>query len=101
MTKDMGSFLGMIPDRGGKGGEFVQNAQYNCVPSEEGSFVNLHLDCELEAALEKATAAGGEGLLHKTGPGDEEFIARICDTGKNLEFPAVTLKSGTCEGTEP
>ncbi|MFV2045649.1 MAG: VOC family protein, partial [Anaerolineales bacterium] len=85
MTKDMGSFLGMIPDRGGK----------------EGSLVNLHLDCKLEAALEKATAAGGEALLPKAGLGDEGFTAFIRDTGNNLEFPAVTLKSGTGEGKEP
>lgn len=51
MTKDMGSFLGMIPEREGTGGELVQNGYYSHVPCEEGSLVYLHVDGELEVAL--------------------------------------------------
>jgi predicted enzyme related to lactoylglutathione lyase len=83
LTEEQGSLLGMIPDRGGTGGALVQNSQYSYVPSEEGSLVYLHIEGELDAALERATVAGGEVLLPKTSLGEEGFTAWIRDTEGN------------------
>ncbi len=82
-TEELGSFLGMIPGRGGTGGALVQNSKYSYLPSEKGSLVYLHVDGELDAALERAVAAGGEVLLPKTGLGDEGFTAWLRDTEGN------------------
>jgi predicted enzyme related to lactoylglutathione lyase len=83
MTEEMGSFLGMIPARGGIGGALVQNSQYAYVPSEEGSLVYLHVDGEVDKALERALAAGVEVLLPKSGLGDQGFTAWIRDSEGN------------------
>ncbi len=83
LTEDQGSMLGMIPARGGTGGALVQNSRYSYLPSEKGSLVYLHVDGELDSALERAVAAGGEVLLPKTGLGDEGFTAWVRDTEGN------------------
>lgn len=83
LTEEMGSHLGMLPDRGGVGGALVQNSRYHYVPGEAGALVYLHVDGEMDGVLATVEAAGGEVLLPKSGVGDEGFTAWIRDTEGN------------------
>ena len=83
MTAEMGSMLGMLPDRGGVGGALVQNQQYGYKPSMEGSLVYLSVDGDLDKAVNKVQGAGGQVLMPKTGLGENGFTAWIADTEGN------------------
>ncbi|MCB0063409.1 MAG: VOC family protein [Caldilineaceae bacterium] len=84
MTEQMGSMLGMLPDRGGVGGALVQNTQYGYVPSQAGTLVYLQLgDTDLNLAVEKVAATGGQVLLPKTALGENGYCAWILDPEGN------------------
>lgn len=86
LTAQMGSMIGMLPNRGGVGGALVQNSQHGYVPSETGTLVYLIVDGGLDRALARAIAAGGQVLLPKTALGAENgggFTAWILDSERN------------------
>lgn len=84
MTAEMGSMLGMLPNRGGVGGALVQNAQHGYVPSQEGTLVYLHLgDVDLNVAVRQVESAGGQILLPKTSLGENGYCAWLLDTEGN------------------
>lgn len=60
MTAEMGSILGILPNRDGAGGALVQNSQYGYIPNKEGTLVYLQLgDIDLNIAVDKVVPAGG------------------------------------------
>lgn len=86
MTAQMGSMLGMLPDRGGAGGALVQNATQGYAPSMTGALVYLIVDGDLNEALQRAACLGARVLLPKVPLGDAQgggFIAWIADTEGN------------------
>ena len=86
LTAQMGSMVGMLPDRGGAGGALVQNAAHGYTPSMAGALVYLIVDGSLDDAIERANAGGGQVLLPKTPLGDAQgggFICWVTDTEGN------------------
>jgi uncharacterized protein len=86
MSAEMGSMLGMLPERGGAGGALVQNPQYGYVPSKTGALVYLVVDGDLNEALGRVGAAGGTVALPKTPLGGGQgggYCAWIEDTEGN------------------
>jgi predicted enzyme related to lactoylglutathione lyase len=86
LTEQLGSMIGMLPDRGGVGGALVQNSQHGYVPSSTGTLVYLVVDGDLDQALERASAAGGQVLLPKTPLGADSgggFTAWVADSEGN------------------
>ncbi len=86
LTAQMGSMIGMLPNRGGTGGALVQNAQHGYVPASMGTLVYLVVEGNLTRAVETARAAGAAILLPPTPMGEGEgggFIAWINDTEGN------------------
>jgi hypothetical protein len=86
MSAEMGSKLGMLPDRGGVGGALVQNAAHGYTPSMTGSLVYVVIEGAIDAALGRVEAAGGRVLLPKTLLGGRQgggYIAWITDTEGN------------------
>ena len=82
----MGSMLGIFPHEGGVGGCLVHNPQYGYTPGDTGTLVYLRVAGGMEAALERAAAAGGEVLLPKTALGENAgggFVAWLRDTEGN------------------
>lgn len=85
MTAEMGSMLGIIPDRGTPpNGALVQNSQHGYVPSQQGSLVYLTVgDIDLDEAVGRIEAAGGQVALPKTSLGENGFCAWMIDTEGN------------------
>jgi uncharacterized protein len=86
LTEQLGSMIGMLPNRGGGGGALVQNSQHGYTPSKQGTLVYLVVDGDLDQALARASAAGGQVLLPKTSLGAESgggFTAWIADSEGN------------------
>lgn len=86
LTEQMGSMLGMLPNRDGVGGALVQNAQHGYVPGANGALVYLVVDGELNEAIGRVEGAGGQVVLPKTPLGEGEsggFISWIMDTEGN------------------
>ena len=85
LTKQMGSILGMIPDRGHPpGGALVHNSQHGYTPSQEGTLVYLSVgDIDLQVAVDKVAGAGGQIILPKTSLGENGFCAWLIDTEGN------------------
>jgi uncharacterized protein len=86
MTEQMGSMIGMLPDRGGVGGALVQNSQYGYTPSQAGTLVYLVVDGDLNQTVARVEPAGGQVLLPKTPLGEGAgggFTAWIADTEGN------------------
>jgi predicted enzyme related to lactoylglutathione lyase len=86
LTEQLGSWIGMLPNRGGVGGALVQNSRHGYVPSQAGTLVYLVVDGDLAEALSRAESAGGQLLLPKTPLGEGEgggFTAWIADTEGN------------------
>ena len=82
----MGSMLGIFPHEGGVGGCLVHNPQYGYTPADNGTLVYLRVAGDMDAALERAAAAGGEILLPKTALGENAgggFVAWLRDTEGN------------------
>ncbi len=82
----MGSILGVFPHDGSVGGCLVHNPQYGYTPSAEGSLVYFTISGDLNAALARVPAAGGELLLPKTELGENAgggFVAWARDTEGN------------------
>lgn len=70
MTAQMGSMIGMLPNRGGVGGALVQNSQHGYVPSQAGTLVYLIVDGDLSQVVARIEPAGGQVLLPKTALGE-------------------------------
>jgi predicted enzyme related to lactoylglutathione lyase len=70
MTEQMGSMIGMLPNRGGVGGALVQNSQYGYTPSQAGTLVYLVVDGDLNDVAARVVPAGGQVLLPKTPLGE-------------------------------
>jgi predicted enzyme related to lactoylglutathione lyase len=86
LTEQMGSMLGMLPDRGGAGGALVQNPTQGYTPSMTGTLVYLVVDGDLNSAVGRVEGAGGRVLLPKTQLGGGQgggFIVWIADTEGN------------------
>lgn len=86
LTAQLGSMVGMLPNRGGPGGALVQNSRHGYVPSDQGTLVYLVVDGGLDQALARVSAAGGEVVLPKTPLGGESgggFVAWIIDSERN------------------
>ena len=86
MRETMGSMLGMIPGGEGTGGVLVHNPQYGYVPSREGVLIYLNVSGDLNEALARAAAAGGETLLPKTPLGEGAgggYVGWIADSEGN------------------
>ncbi len=86
LRQQMGSMIGMLPNRDGVGGALVQNSQHGYVPSEQGTLVYLVVDGSLEQTLSRVEPAGGKTQLPKTPLGEGEsggFVAWITDTEGN------------------
>lgn len=66
----MGSMLGVFPHEGGVGGCLAHNTQSGYSPSAEGTLVYLSFSGDLDNALARVPAAGGEVLLPKTALGE-------------------------------
>lgn len=82
----MGSMLGVFPHEGGVGGCLVHNPQFGYRPAETGSLVYLSVAGDLDQALERVGAAGGEVLLPKTALGDDAgggYVAWLRDSEGN------------------
>ncbi len=82
----MGSMLGVFPHDGVTGGCLVHNPQYGYKPSAEGTLVYFTISGDLDAALARVPAAGGEVLLPKTALGENAgggFVAWLRDTEGN------------------
>jgi len=65
----------------GASGSLVKAEGYN--PSDQGSVVYLTASPDLNVALSKIEAAGGEILMPKTAIGENGFIAHFRDTEGN------------------
>ncbi|MEM7028764.1 MAG: VOC family protein [Chloroflexota bacterium] len=85
VTEQMGSILGMIPDRGNPpAGALVQNSHHGYTPSQTGTLVYLTVgDIDLQLAVDKVDDAGGQVVLPKTSLGDNGFCAWVIDTEGN------------------
>lgn len=86
MTAQMGSMLGMLENRGGVGGALVQNSQYGYTPSKDGALVYLKVKGNLDSALNRVEAGGGQVILPKTPLGEDVgggFTAWIIDSEGN------------------
>lgn len=86
MTAQMGSMLGMLPNRDGIGGALVQNTQHGYTPSQQGTMVYLVVESDLNDSLGKVEGAGGQVILPKTPMGESQdagFTAWIIDTEGN------------------
>ena len=86
MTAQMGSMIGMLPNRGGVGGALVENSQYGYTPSQAGTLVYLVVDGDLDQTLARVEPAGGRVLLPKTALGEgagSGFIAWVADSEGN------------------
>ncbi len=86
LTEQMGSMLGMLPNRDGVGGALVQNAQHGYIPGPNGALVYLVVDGDLNEAVGRVESAGGQVVLPKTPLGEGQdggFIAWIIDTEGN------------------
>jgi predicted enzyme related to lactoylglutathione lyase len=86
MTAQMGSMIGMLPNRGGVGGALVQNSQYGYAPSQAGTLVYLVVDGDLSQAVARVESSGGQVLLPKTPLGEGGgggFTAWMADSEGN------------------
>lgn len=84
MTEQMGSMIGLLPNRDGVGGALVQNSQYGYIPAKTGTLVYLIVDGDLNQALERVQSSGGSILLPKTQMGESGgFTGWIEDTEGN------------------
>ena len=82
----MGSMLGVFPHDGQVGGCLVHNPQYGYSPSAEGTLVYFTITGDLDSALARVHAAGGEVLLPKTALGENAgggFVGWVRDTEGN------------------
>ena len=82
----MGSMLGVFPHSDGVGGCLVHNPQYGYTPAAVGTLVYLKVAGDLNAALARVDAAGGQVLLPKTPLGDDAgggFVGWLQDTEGN------------------
>lgn len=82
----MGSMLGVFPHEGGVGGCLVHNPQFGYTPAAAGALVYLRVTGDLDQALERVGAAGGEVLLPKTALGDDAgggYVAWLRDSEGN------------------
>ncbi len=82
----MGSMLGVFPHDGQVGGCLVHNPQFGYKPSTEGTMVYFTISGDLDLALARVPAAGGEVLLPKTELGENAgggFVSWVRDTEGN------------------
>ncbi len=82
----MGSMLGLFPHQSGVGGCLVHNPQFGYRPSSEGTLVYLSYTGDLNKALARVPAAGGEVLLPKTELGENAgggFVSWVRDSEGN------------------
>lgn len=86
LSAQMGSMLGMLPNRDGAGGALVQNSQHGYTPSGDGTLVYLVVDGDLNEAVGRIESAGGQVVLPKTPLGegtDDGFMSWLIDTEGN------------------
>ncbi|HID54645.1 MAG TPA: VOC family protein [Anaerolineae bacterium] len=85
LTETMGTHIAMIPHEEGTGGMLVQGREQGYVPSVEGSLLYLAVKGDMDGALGRVEAGGGQVILPKTSLGDADpgFIAWINDTEGN------------------
>lgn len=82
----MGSMLGVFPHDGQVGGCLVHNPQYGYTPSAEGTLVYFTITGDMDSALARVPAAGGEVLLPKTALGEDAgggYVSWVRDTEGN------------------
>jgi hypothetical protein len=83
MQAQMGSMLGMIPNRDGVGGALVQNPDNGYKPNSNGTLVYLVVDGDLTVTVDKIQPNGGSVVMPKTPLGDSTgggYVAWIIDT---------------------
>ncbi|MYD09603.1 MAG: VOC family protein [Chloroflexi bacterium] len=82
----MGSILGVFPHDGQVGGCLVHNPQYGYTPSAEGTLVYFTITGNMDSALTRVPAAGGQVLLPKTELGENAgggYVSWVRDTEGN------------------
>ena len=79
-TEAMDNLVAFLPNRDGA---LVQGPDYQ--PGSNGQGVRIYLHCEpdLTAALERALAHGGTGVMPKTPIGPNGYVAYVVDSEGN------------------
>lgn len=83
LTETMHTRVAHLPARGGIGGMLTEGPEQGYTPGPAGVLIYLNLDGDLDDALARVEAAGGQVLLPKTGPGPAGWLAWIQDSEGN------------------
>ncbi len=78
-----GGKYAFLPSEGGVGGAIGQGEAYE-PGSGKGTIIYLHVDGDLNSALDKVEAAGGKVVVSKSPLGPDGFFARLLDSEGNM-----------------